>query len=642
MDIVTKKYKLNETGSLPEQLKELIRNIVKDNNFDIYKLEYVQKGLEIYKQPDFNDGEKSVITYITSGTMDRDYEIVKPDGGDFTTYLKHPVVLFGHKYSEMPVGRCSWIKSDGLNKGLIAKTIYANTPQANLIYQYRKDLFPLAVSIGFIPTSYVSANDITKKDEFASEIKNAIKNGWITEKNAGEVRNIIQKWTMLEYSDCSIPANSDSLQIAVNKGIITKEEFESEMKTIVQVDGLKPIEAVIAPVIETKTQYQVNAVDTKTFVKSVQENKNEISTIIKDTVGTVPIEDKSTEPPKFDDIKAKIQDSKGNPGIRDIIHSLAKYMNKNMNSMKDMEQAKSMEYAYVDEIYPINYPDGHSVFYCMMSDGKIKYMDYSYTYDKMLSDCVINMDSGVEMFQTYMPKKNFEILTEYTKESELITVENGESIGIKDCFGKQYIIDVKQQINKYEESRKTLAINSFPNFKSIEPLTREQWEKVYADWIDYFLHSMPGKESILEFCKSKNLIYKGLSELDIEIELKPAPEETENEIRIRVRNPKDFQQDSFKYKVIKKDKPKVAAMFAKLIGESTMTLQAYRFPKEDGWTLESAKAWVKEHSKKEFKFEDEFDIKQATEVLKQILDEEKKNTLDLMENFAKRLGKVQI
>ena len=639
MDIVTKKYKLSETGSLPEQLKELIREIVKDSKLDIEKVEYVQKGLEVYKQPDFNDGEKSVITYITTGGMDRDREIIKPDGGDFTTYLKHPVVLFAHRYSDgLPIGRCSWIKSDGLNKGLIAKTIYANTPQADLIYNYRKDGFPLAVSIGFVPTSYVSANDITKKDEFALEIKNAIKNGWVTEKNAGEVRNIIQKWTLLEYSDVAIPANSQALQIAVNKGIISKEEFESEMKTIVQVDGLKKEDNIIAPVIETEIQSQVtniNVMDVKSLVTNVQENKDDIGKIINNTV--VPIEDKSTEPPIFNDVKVKVQDNKGNPGMRDIVSSLNKCMSKNMNSMKDLETVESMEYAYVDEIYPINYPDGHAVFCCYGNNNKTKCMDYSYTYDKILNDCVINMDSGVEMSQTYMPKKNLEIIS------------NSKFIEIKDCFGKQYIIDIKQPINEYEESRKTLAINSFPNFKSVEPLGREQWEKLYIDWISYFLNSMPGKETIVEFCKEKNLSYKGISDVEDDgidemdfVEMKPAPEETANEIRIRVRDPKDFEKNSFKYKVIKADKPKVAAIFGKLVGKSTMTLQAYRFPKEDGWTLEKAKAWVKEHSKKEFKFEDEFDIKQAAEILKQILDEEKKNTLDLMENFARKLGKVQL
>ena len=632
MDIVTKKYKLSETGSLPEQLKELIREIVKDSKLDIDKTEYVQKGLEVYKQPDFNDGEKSVITYITTGGIDRDKEIIKPDGGDFTTYLKHPVVLFAHRYSDgLPIGRCSWIKSDGLNKGLIAKTIYANTPQADLIYNYRKDGFPLAVSIGFVPTSYVSANDITKKDEFALEIKNAIKNGWVTEKNAGEVRNIIQKWTLLEYSDVNLPCNVDALQIAVNKGIISKEEFDSEMKTIVTVNGLKNTDNIAVTPVETETQFQntnINAIDVKLLVKTVQENKDNIVKLINDIVddkteyivelennicktvipfsasttntgvwdggaaegrvakyassdgsgnkdkinwnkygsafaykdgtgdkfgdfhlphhdvvggtfvvvwrgvaaamaalngargASIPSADKAgvfshlskhyaqfkktlpkkefddmdvktNEPPVFNKVSVKILDTKGNPSMRDIMDSVMSAMTDKMRVMRAGNINNSQpaitgkqdntnqsnadmtmpDYWYIQDMYPTNYPaDGHCIM-CCCTGNDCMYMDYPYTFDPITEDCTLG--DGMEMDMMYNPaksystKKNLEILTEYKKEAELITIEDGKSIGIKDCFGKQYIIETKPQVDEYKEARETLAINSFPNFKSI-------------------------------------------------------------------------------------------------------------------------------------------------------------------------------
>jgi hypothetical protein len=75
-------------------------------------------------------------------------------------------------------------------------------------------------------------------------------------------------------------------------------------------------------------------------------------------------------------------------------------------------------------------------------------------------------------------------------------------------------------------------------------------------------------------------------------------EETENEIRHRVRDPEDFQPDSFRTITLKEDKPRVFAIIGKLKGETTTTIQALRFPKEDGWTLEKAKEWVAKHFKK--------------------------------------------
>lgn len=72
-------------------------------------------------------------------------------------------------------------------------------------------------------------------------------------------------------------------------------------------------------------------------------------------------------------------------------------------------------------------------------------------------------------------------------------------------------------------------------------------------------------------------------------------DETENEIRFRMRNPNDFESDSFRRIAIKRDKPRVFAIVGRLKGEQTTTMQALRFPKEDGWTVTGAKEWMRAH-----------------------------------------------
>lgn len=69
----------------------------------------------------------------------------------------------------------------------------------------------------------------------------------------------------------------------------------------------------------------------------------------------------------------------------------------------------------------------------------------------------------------------------------------------------------------------------------------------------------------------------------------------EGEIRHRIREPEEFEADSFRRVTIQKEKPRVFSIMGKLKGEDSMTIQALRFPKEDAWTMEKAKAWVKEH-----------------------------------------------
>ena len=84
-------------------------------------------------------------------------------------------------------------------------------------------------------------------------------------------------------------------------------------------------------------------------------------------------------------------------------------------------------------------------------------------------------------------------------------------------------------------------------------------------------------------------------------------EETENEIRYRVRDPKQFEPDSFRRKTLE-GIDGVSIIIGRLKKEfvqegdnpRSMVLQAYRFARKternpDGWTIEKAKEWIKEH-----------------------------------------------
>ncbi len=75
-------------------------------------------------------------------------------------------------------------------------------------------------------------------------------------------------------------------------------------------------------------------------------------------------------------------------------------------------------------------------------------------------------------------------------------------------------------------------------------------------------------------------------------------EETENEIRHRVIDPGEFDQESFRTIELKKDKPRVDAIIGKRSGHESTDVQALRFPKEDGWTIEIAKEWTAAHPQK--------------------------------------------
>jgi len=102
---------------------------------------------------------------------------------------------------------------------------------------------------------------------------------------------------------------------------------------------------------------------------------------------------------------------------------------------------------------------------------------------------------------------------------------------------------------------------------------------------------------------------------------KPTWDETENEIRFRIKNPDLF--DTFRYKTIVKEKPRVFGVYAKYKGKDEWAWQALRFPKADGWTTDKAKAWLADHP----------------ELTKEFLADEIKDSVIL---DAKELGPVTI
>lgn len=175
--------------------------------------EFIRKGI-VPADLDIKEDERAIISYITTGAKDRDNEIVLPSGADLKDYRKNPVVLFGHNYSALPIGKNMWIKSD--DRGLIAKTQYANHDEADKVYNYRKDGFPLAESIGFIPIEYKTP---TYKDGQAIWDKNDLEYMGLSLKDLKGVRVVYTKWTMLEYSDVAVPSNPEAMQLAKSKGL---------------------------------------------------------------------------------------------------------------------------------------------------------------------------------------------------------------------------------------------------------------------------------------------------------------------------------------------------------------------------------------------------------------------------------------
>ena len=203
-DLITQRLKLKDI--FPQHVKRIAGLMGEEKS----EVPFIRKGIgsgETRVDPE----ERTITSYITTKAKDRDNEIVLPSGAILDDYRKHPVVLFGHNYEELPVGKNLWIKTD--EKGLIAKTQYATHKKAEEIYEYRKGNYPLAESIGFVPISSIQSGKNGYNDA-------VIKKLGLTREEVEGVRTIYDKWLMLEYSDVPVPSNPEALQIAINKGLV--------------------------------------------------------------------------------------------------------------------------------------------------------------------------------------------------------------------------------------------------------------------------------------------------------------------------------------------------------------------------------------------------------------------------------------
>jgi len=151
------------------------------------------KFFEDTKSAKETDGTFEMI--ISTQGRDRDGDVVLQDGIDITNYMNNPVVLFGHNYWDLPIGKTIEIIREATQT--IAKGVFASA-EANPFAQQVRKLYDAGIiktaSIGFIPREYEG--------------------------------NLITKCELLEWSFVPVPANPEALDNAKSAGL------EVELKSV--------------------------------------------------------------------------------------------------------------------------------------------------------------------------------------------------------------------------------------------------------------------------------------------------------------------------------------------------------------------------------------------------------------------------
>jgi HK97 family phage prohead protease len=149
---------------------------------------------------------RTVMARISTTSIDRDGEVLLPSGIDLKDFRKNPVVLLNHDQGGLPVGRAVSVKRS--SDGIIAEVQFAERPAGHpssvewipdTVFNLFQQGILKAFSVGFIPLEMREPSDKDYK------------------KFGDDVRNIVSKWSLLEFSVVNVPANQDALVMQVAK-----------------------------------------------------------------------------------------------------------------------------------------------------------------------------------------------------------------------------------------------------------------------------------------------------------------------------------------------------------------------------------------------------------------------------------------
>lgn len=151
-------------------------------------MDFIYKNFSVTsKAIDADGGVYSAMISIEN--TDRQGDVVRATGGRFENYLKNPVVLWAHDYSDLPVAKTTnleIIPGEGI-RATFQFPEMGTSEKADAVRRLWSAGFLGATSIGFTPLK-----------------ASPTETGWD-----------FQEWEMLEFSIVPVPANAEALRLAI-------------------------------------------------------------------------------------------------------------------------------------------------------------------------------------------------------------------------------------------------------------------------------------------------------------------------------------------------------------------------------------------------------------------------------------------
>lgn len=157
--------------------------------------------------------QNRILRFITSNEeQDRDGDVIEVSGWQIDNYMKNPVVLFGHNYRDLPIGKTVSIEIDQANKRMLQDIKFATKDE----YEFADTVYRLCKS-GYLNTTSVGFRGLEHEPMF--------------DENRNYIGRRYKKQELLETSIVPVPANPGALIEARGKGLIREEELKYFMNT---------------------------------------------------------------------------------------------------------------------------------------------------------------------------------------------------------------------------------------------------------------------------------------------------------------------------------------------------------------------------------------------------------------------------
>lgn len=152
------------------------------------------------------DGSREMIVKITSSAIDRDGEVLLPDGMIYREFMSNPIVFANHEYGVSDVvGKV--VSMTRAKDGWLAKVLMLPRPAEHvgtwmpdtILHMARFGIMGVSVGFQAIETRKPSKKDVEQFGE--------------------EVNRVVSKWNLMELSIAPLPCNQDALIMAVSKGM---------------------------------------------------------------------------------------------------------------------------------------------------------------------------------------------------------------------------------------------------------------------------------------------------------------------------------------------------------------------------------------------------------------------------------------